>query len=110
MDTRSELYSELFAAAVRPPNSARFVFLDTRARDLYRYWDRAADDVVAVLRAAAGRDPSDRDLSDLVGELSTQSAEFRTRWAAHNERPHITGTKQFQHPVVGEPAAASAAG
>jgi hypothetical protein len=49
-----------------------------------------------------GRDPYDRDLSDLVGELSTQSAEFRTRWAGHNVRFHDTGTKDFHHPVVGD--------
>jgi transcriptional regulator with XRE-family HTH domain len=96
------LYSEMFASAVRPPNSARFIFLDPRARELYRDWNRAADDVVAVLRAAGGHDPHDRDLSDLVGELSTQSDDFRVRWAQHNVRQHITGIKQFHHPVVGD--------
>jgi hypothetical protein len=55
-----------------------------------------------VLRSEAGRNPYDRDLSDLVGELSTQSNEFRTRWAAHNVRFHITGIKRFHHPVVGD--------
>jgi hypothetical protein len=96
------LYSEMFAGAVRAPNSARFIFLDPRAQDLYRDWSRAAEDVVAVLRAAAGRDPHDRDLSDLVGELSTQSPDFRTRWAQHDVRQHITGLKQFHHAVVGD--------
>ena len=52
--------------------------------------------------SAAGRDPYDRDLSDLVGELSTRSEAFRTRWAAHNVRFHHTGIKTFHHPVVGE--------
>jgi transcriptional regulator with XRE-family HTH domain len=96
------LYSDVFTGAVRPPNSARFMFLDRRAHDLYRNWDRAADDVVAVLRAAAGHDPYDRDLSDLIGELSTQSPDFRVRWATHDVRQHITGLKQFHHPVVGD--------
>src|SRR5436309_3938432 len=79
------LYSDMFGKAdgPGPVNSARYVFLDPGARDFYADWERAASDVVAILRTAAGRDPSDRDLSDLVGELSTQSAEFRTRWAAH---------------------------
>jgi hypothetical protein len=54
------------------------------------------------LRSEAGRNPYDRDLSDLVGELSTQSELFRTRWAAHNVRYHDTGTKRFHHPVVGD--------
>jgi transcriptional regulator with XRE-family HTH domain len=98
------LYCDMFsrAAGPGPVNSARYVFLDPGAREFYADWDRAASDVVAVLRSAAGRDPYDRDLSDLVGELSTQSAEFRTRWAAHNVRFHDTGTKGFHHPVVGD--------
>jgi transcriptional regulator with XRE-family HTH domain len=98
------LYSDMFsrAAGPGPVNTARYVFLDPGAHDFYADWERAAGDVVAILRTAAGRDPHDRDLSDLVGELSTQSAEFRTRWAAHNVRFHDTGTKDYHHPVVGD--------
>ncbi len=96
------LFSELYVDPVRPVNNARFVFLSPRAQDFYVDWGRAADDTVAILRTAAGRDPYDRDLSDLVGELSTRSEEFRTRWAAHNVRIHRTGTKTFHHPVIGE--------
>jgi transcriptional regulator with XRE-family HTH domain len=96
------LYSEFYADPVRPVNHARFVFLEPRARDFYGDWERAAHDTVAILRTEAGRDPYDRGLSDLVGELSTRSDEFRTRWAAHNVRIHRTGVKQFHHPVVGD--------
>lgn len=96
------LYSEMFVSPVRPANSARFVFLDLRAHDFYVDWERAANDVVAVLRSESGRDPYDRGLSDLVGELSTRSSEFRARWAAHNVRQHITGVKHLHHPVVGD--------
>ena len=49
----------------------------------------------------AGRNPYDRALSDLVGELSTRSDAFGAWWAAHNVRYHQTGTKRLQHPVVG---------
>jgi hypothetical protein len=66
------------AAGPGPVNSARYVFLEPHARAFYADWDRAARDVAAILRYAAGRDPYDRDLSDLVGELSTQSEEFRS--------------------------------
>jgi transcriptional regulator with XRE-family HTH domain len=96
------LYSELFADPARPHNHARFNFLNPRARDLYPDWERGADDAVALLRAEAGRDPYDRDLTDLIGELSTRSEEFRARWADHNVRLHQTGAKRFHHPVVGE--------
>ncbi|MDX6425524.1 MAG: hypothetical protein QOD52_929, partial [Gaiellaceae bacterium] len=96
------LFSELYAAPARPVNSARFVFLDPRAETFYDDWERVADWCVATLRWAAGRDPHDRDLSDLVGELATHSEAFRTRWAAHDVRFHNTGVKHFHHPVVGE--------
>jgi transcriptional regulator with XRE-family HTH domain len=96
------LYSELYAARARPVNTARFVFLDPRAEATYGDWDRIATETVAILRSAAGRDPYDRDLSDPVGELATQSEPFRTRWATHNVRFHNTGVKHFHHPVVGE--------
>ncbi len=95
-------YSQHFDSPHGPPNSARFIFLDPRAIDFYVDWEQVATDAVAILRSEAGRDPYDRDLSDLVGELSTRSETFRTRWAAHNVRFHDTGFKRFHHPVVGD--------
>ena len=96
------LYSEMYADPVRPANLARFVFFNPKSRDFFADWDRAANDTVAILRSEAGRDPYDRGLSDLVGELSTRSEEFRTRWAAHNVRIHRAGVKHVRHPVVGD--------
>jgi hypothetical protein len=96
------LYSEMFHGPARPVNTARFVFLDPHARTFYLDWERAARDIVAVLRSAAGRDPYDRDLSDLVGELSTQSEAFRGHWASHDVRFHLNGVKRFHHPAVGD--------
>jgi transcriptional regulator with XRE-family HTH domain len=96
------LYAPLFESREQPANSARFTFLDPAAVDFYADWERVANDLVAHLRSEAGRHPYDRGLSDLVGELSTRSAEFRTRWAAHNVRFHRTGTKRLHHPVVGD--------
>lgn len=93
-------YSDLYAGP-QPPNLARFNFLDPASRRFYPDWDTFADIAVAILRTEAGRDPYDRDLHDLVGELSTRSEEFRSRWAAHDVRHHGTGTKHFHHPTVG---------
>ena len=101
-DLAEALFSDVFRDPVRPPNFARFVFLDPRARTFYRDWEKAANDTVAVLRAEAGRNPYDRGLSDLVGQLSTRSDEFRVRWAAHDVRFHRTATKQMHHPLVGD--------
>ena len=96
------LYSQHFEGHAQPPNTARFVFLDDRSPSFYADWDNVAADVVAILRAEAGRDPYDRELSDLVGELSTRSELFRTLWAAHNVRTHDSGVKHMRHPLVGE--------
>ena len=87
--------------AARPANLARFNFLDARASDFYPNWDDAADTSVALLHTEAGRDPYDRGLTDLVGELSTRSEAFRARWAAHDVRLHRTGVKHFNHPAIG---------
>lgn len=95
------LYLEMFDGQQRP-NAARFVFLDPRAREFYLDWDRIARDIVATLRSAAGRNPFDRDLTDLVGELSTRSEEFRQHWARHDVRFHISGVKHFHHAQVGD--------
>jgi transcriptional regulator with XRE-family HTH domain len=96
------LYAPLFESREQPPNSARFTFLDPAAQEFFVDWEKAATDLVAALRSMAGRNPFDRALSDLVGELSTRSDAFRTWWAAHNVRYHQTGTKRLHHPVVGE--------
>ncbi|MFI7546493.1 helix-turn-helix transcriptional regulator [Actinoplanes sp. NPDC049599] len=96
------LYAPVFDDPARPANLARFAFLDDRATDFYPDWEDAANTTVALLHTEAGRDPYDRGLTDLVGELSTRSETFRERWAAHDVRLHQTGTKHLHHPVVGE--------
>lgn len=83
------------------PNFARFYFLDRASRDFFPDWEGGADTTVSLLRAEAGRYPDDRALRALVGELSTVSAEFRTRWAAHHVRLHHGGVKHLHHPQAG---------
>jgi transcriptional regulator with XRE-family HTH domain len=98
------LYCDLYADSSAAPNFGRFTFLDAAARRFYPDWDLAADMLVSNLRTAAGKDPHDKGLHDLVGELSTRSDDFRRRWGAHNVRIHGTGVKTFH--VVGELALA----
>ncbi|GGT24546.1 transcriptional regulator [Streptomyces kurssanovii] len=95
-------YADVYAAPGNQANLARFNFLDPASRRFYPDWDLFADVAVAILRTEAGRNPYDKDLHDLVGELSTRSEEFRTRWGAHDVRLHGTGTKRFHHSAVGE--------
>jgi transcriptional regulator with XRE-family HTH domain len=96
------LFPDLFPDDGRPTNGARNIFLNSRSLEFYKEWETSANDVVALLRAQAGRDPYDRALTDLIGELSTRSEDFRVRWARHDVRFHRTGTKHFHHPVVGD--------
>jgi len=96
------LYADLFANPQRPANLARFVFLDPRARDFYVDWNGIADAAAFNLRATAGRDPYDRALTDLVGELSMRSDDFRQRWASQDVRQYRSGTQRFRHPLAGE--------
>lgn len=96
------LYAPLLADPRRPANNARFIYLDPASRDFFIDWDRAADDIAAMLRLEAGRNPYDKNLVELIGELSTRSEDFRARWAAHNVRFHRTGYKRLRHPAVGD--------
>lgn len=97
----STFYDHVFEEPGRG-NLARFCFLDERSREFYPDWEAAADVTVAILRTEAGRDPRDKQLHDLIGELSTCSDAFRTRWGAHNVRRHGSGTKNFHHHEVGD--------
>lgn len=101
-DLGRAFYSPVLGDGGRTPNLARFQFLDPAARDFYPDWDLFAEMCVGIMRAEAGRDPHDKALQDLVGELSTRSETFRRLWAAHDVRTHGSGTKRFHHPVVGE--------
>lgn len=83
-------------------NLARYLFLDPRSQDFYPEWTTVAADCVAALRIEAGRNPYDRGLTDLVGELSTRSEPFRTWWATHNVKLHYTATKRMHHEVAGD--------
>ncbi len=96
------LFTEMFNDSRQPVNAARFVFLDAKAQTFYRDWEANTRQIVALLRVEAGRSPYDRQLSDLVGELSTRSDLFRKLWGAHDVREHRAGLKSVHHPVVGD--------
>jgi transcriptional regulator with XRE-family HTH domain len=96
------LYAPVFTDVTGTANMARSIFLNPGAGEFFQGWEQIANDAVAILRAEAGRDPYDRRLSDLIGELSTRSDEFRVRWAAHDVKFHRNGTKTLHHPLVGD--------
>lgn len=101
------LYSPVLDSAAagatnkRPANTTRFVYLDPTAREFFVDFERIATDAAAMLRLEAGRNPYDKDLITLVGELSTQSELFRQHWASQNVTFHRSGRKRLRHPAVG---------
>jgi transcriptional regulator with XRE-family HTH domain len=88
--------------SVKGRNQVRVVFLDPAARDIYPEWETVARETVASLRATAGTDLDDPRLTDLVGELSLKSEDFRRLWARHDVLARTSGVKRFVHPMVGE--------
>ncbi len=96
------LYDPVLAGPRRPANTTWFVYLDPAAREFFVDWDRIANDSAAMLRLEAGRNPHDRALIELVGELSTRSEVFRRRWASHDVQYHRSGQMRLRHPVVGQ--------
>jgi hypothetical protein len=88
--------------AALPRNNALFTFLDPQAGTFYRDWESVKRNTVALLRTAAGSDPHDQSLINLIGQLSTQSEDFRQLWAAHNVLRYRAGTKRYHHPIVGD--------
>ncbi len=88
--------------ALAAPNLARYMFLNPQAREFYVDWRGVAKDVEwPALRIEAGRNPYDRGLTDLIGELSTRSDDFELGGPATTSACTATSTKQMQHPVVG---------
>jgi transcriptional regulator with XRE-family HTH domain len=96
------LYSDAFTTLDRPVSLPRFVFLDPRARTFYRRWEGLAAATVGSLRAEAARDPFDHDLTQLIGELSMRSDDFRRLWATHDVTQYRSGTQYFHHELVGD--------
>jgi len=97
------LYSPVLADPRRPANTTRFVYLQPEvAEEFFVDYNKIAKDAAAKLRLEAGRNPHDKALIELVGELSTRSELFRRRWASHDVKFHRSGQKRLRHPVVGQ--------
>ena len=95
------LYVEAFEDRHHAPSPLRYAFLDPRSRQFWVDWDAAADEMVGLLRAEAGRKPQDAAVASLVDELSRRSEAFAARWAQHDVRLHRKGVARLRHPQVG---------
>jgi len=95
------LLFDIDTVPIRERNLARWVFLAPEARERYLEWDEVASELAAVLRVDAATDPDDRELNELIGELTVKSAEFRSVWCEHRVYECTFGTKRFHHPIAG---------
>ncbi|MGA7053710.1 MAG: helix-turn-helix transcriptional regulator [Mycobacterium sp.] len=82
-------------------NILRAVFLDPEIRIVWRDWETMTTRVVPFLRATLGAEPPDREMVEVIGELSIASQRFRTLWARHDVKHRSTGPALFYHPHVG---------
>ncbi len=96
------VYADIFDGETDPPNHARYVFLDDRARDFFDDWPAVAHDTARILRSEAGRELYDPASAELVEELSQASAEFRAVWSHHDVRLPASGLHRFHHRAVGD--------
>ncbi|NYJ08057.1 helix-turn-helix domain-containing protein [Petropleomorpha daqingensis] len=96
------LFVDFASVPERQRNYVRIVFTHPAMRTLYRAWASSAQLCVAQLHMEAARDPQDPQLAALVGELSLLDADFRRWWSAHRVAVRSHGTKELDHPAVGE--------
>lgn len=96
------LYSDMYADPTSEANVARFAFFNPAARRFYVDWEHMARFAVGALRVEAGRNPNDRELTNLIGRLSTGSDAFRAMWASHDVHVFRRSTKRLNHPLVGD--------
>jgi Helix-turn-helix. len=83
------------------PSLPRLLFLDPQVRDAYPDWHAEARAYVAYLRLISGKYPDDTRLAELVGELCVKDSDFAAMWASGRVGECTSGTKHFQHPLVG---------
>jgi transcriptional regulator with XRE-family HTH domain len=90
-----------FSAPDASRSMIRRAVLDPAAATVYPDWSAVAAEAVAYLRLNAGRHPDDPELTALVAELASRSADFRRLWDDHLVREKTHGVKRMVHPVVG---------
>jgi transcriptional regulator with XRE-family HTH domain len=87
---------------IRPgENRLRSMFLDEDERNLHPDWERMIGGMVGAFRTSLGTEVDDPRLTQLVGELSLGSEQFRQLWARHDVKPLAGKFLRMSHPEVG---------
>ncbi|MEV0248954.1 helix-turn-helix transcriptional regulator [Nocardia sp. NPDC050712] len=104
------LLEDFSAVSRRDRNLIRRAYLGPHREGRRLYGVSDADEFARTaarhLRAAAARYPGDPELTALVAELRSGSAEFARLWDAHEVTDRPTLCKTFAHPLVGPIAVA----
>ncbi|WP_027059833.1 helix-turn-helix transcriptional regulator [Mesorhizobium loti] len=83
-------------------NVLRFMFLTPHIRAKQHDWQNLARFVVGAFRADAARAGAVSEVTQLVGELCSGSAEFAKLWQENDVLAHGDGTKRLKHPELGD--------
>jgi transcriptional regulator with XRE-family HTH domain len=99
----NDLATAVLPVIVPGTNFVRAIFLDPGARELYDDIEARQATTTAGLRAYAGPDVEDPQLTELVGELSVKSPEFRRLWSRHDVKPMpgALAPMRIHHPQLG---------
>ncbi|MFD5180995.1 helix-turn-helix transcriptional regulator [Nocardia sp. NPDC058379] len=90
--------------AALPPdrrNLLWWMYTDHRNRAMMRRWEPAARAILSQFRVLLGNTPGDPRLTQVVAELSTASAEFRTWWSEYPVQDFQPTTIGIDHPEAG---------
>lgn len=98
----SRVYVDFSTVPTPERNYVKLVFTDDRMRSLFDDWESVARACVAILRREAAANPSDPELTSLVGELTVADPKFAEWWASHDVARQDFGTKLLHHPLVGD--------
>lgn len=95
------VFPGLVTADGRPPNFARWTFLEPRAREVLVDWEAEARGLLARLRTLAGARPGDPRFGRLVDELHEGSPEVRQWWPRFEVEARGGGHKRLRSPDGG---------
>jgi len=89
---------------LEPPrrNLLWVLFADPATQELIVDWDIHARQALAEFRSATSAVRHDAAMTELVGLLTSESAEFAEWWPQHDVSGFETRLRRFRHPTAGE--------
>ena len=95
------LAAALYGGLEYMDNLLRLAFLNPAAREFYRDWEKDRPFQGGPPARRRGSGPRRPVLTELVDELSRESADFRRLWARHDVS-EVPGSQRFHHREVGD--------